>query len=445
MSTANNDNDGKSNPVDGLIQKFSEVLESPRNQIHPPQATTSTNHLVSPDGPCVNGKNWTRQSTVDSIRLTDDDDDDDDEDSDSGEESDLRCGSEYSVSDSDGASDSADEVSSFRRKSIAILRWFKELDQVRQAALFHMLMEDASLPATALVSNHPRVRHLNELEEKKNANSVEYLQKFLISPASSSPETVANFLFKSLPLVDTDQFPPTSSLVLSYLHLVTSTLDLFLSPPVNSMRAAELVSLSLFVPIFSHEQKQHNIRPYASRVHLASGANNLPAVADTVPPFDVSNLPKIEPFSGPGMADVPAYLKSLRLHKYTNIFASIPTLSHFIALTEKQLEDLGVAAKGARKKFVQSLQKLQDRPQQLNAAMNASSPQEAMQVIASVISAPLSIDSPEANLIVRLLLKLKDQVKDTEHEEELKSLVKLCLKQNCWSKQNLIFFLQFDE
>lgn len=444
MSSANNDGDVRINPVDGLIPKFSEVLESPRNQSHLPQATSSTNHLTSPGGPCVNGNNWTRQSTVDSIKLTDDDDDDDDEDSDSGEESDSRCGSEYSVSDSD-ASDSADEVSSFRRKSIAIHRWFKDLDPVRQAALFHMLMEDANLPALALVSNHARVKHLYELEERKNANSVDFLQKFLISSASSSPETVANFLFKSLPLVDTDQFPPTSSLVLSYLHLVTSTLDLFLSPPVNSLRAAELVSLCLVVSIFSTEQKKNTIRPYASRVHLATGANNLPAVVDTVPPFDVSNLPKIEPFSGPGMADVPAYLKSLRLHKYTNIFASIPTLSHFIALTEKQLEELGVAAKGARKKFVQSLQKLQDRPQQLNAVMNTSSPQEAMQVIASVISAPLSTDSPEANLIVRLLLKLKDQVKGTEHEEELRSLVKLCLKQNCWSKQNLIFFLQFDE
>lgn len=445
MSSASKDNDVKINSVDGLIQKFSEVVESPRHQIHLPQATTSTSHLTIADGTCVNGKNWTRQSTVDSIRLTDDDDDDDDEDSDSGEESDSRCGSEYSLSDSDGASDSADDLSLFRRKSISILKWFKDLDPVRQAALFHMFMEDASLPALALVSNHPRVKHLNQLEERKNANSVECLQKFLISPASSSPATVANFLFKSLPLVDTDQFPPASSLVLSYLHLVTSTLDALLCPPVNPMIAAELVSLSLCVTLFSHEQKQHNIRPYTSRIHLASGANNLPSVNDMVRPFDVSNLPKIEPFSGPGMVDVPAYLKSLRLHKYTNIFASIPTLSHFIALTEKQLEDLGVAAKGARKKFVQSLQKLQDRPQQLNAAMNTNSPAEAMQVIASVISGPLSTDSPEANLIVRLLLKLKDQVKGTEHEEELKSLVRLCLKQNCWSKQNLIFFLQFDE
>lgn len=444
MSSSTNDNNGKVNSVDGLTQKFSEVLDPHRNQVHLTPATTSSNRLTSPETSCVNGNNWTRPSTIDSIRVTDDDDDDDDE-TDSGEESDSRCGcgSECSDSDSDAASDSAeDDSSSFRRKLLSMSAWMRDLDPVRQATAFCLLLDSASLPSLALIANHSKVKKLSEREECSKANSVSYLQEFLTSQASSSRETVADFLFNSLPLVNTDLSPPTSSLVLSYLHLVTSTLDLFLSPPVDTKKAAELVALSMVVPLFSFEQKEAHIRPFASKIHLASGAINLPDIHNASPSFDVSNLPKIAPFSGPGMADVPAYLKSLRLHKYTQIFASVPSLSHFLALTEEQLETLGVAAKGARKKFVQSLQKLRDRPLQLTSALNASSPQEAMQVIASVISAPLSTDLPEVNLIVRLLLKLKDQVTGTEHEKELRPLVNLCLKQSCWSRQNLIFLLQ---
>nr|XP_054759099.1 protein Smaug homolog 1-like isoform X2 [Lytechinus pictus] len=60
-----------------------------------------------------------------------------------------------------------------------------------------------------------------------------------------------------------------------------------------------------------------------------------------------------------GMKDVPTWLKSLRLHKYTYLFESLD-YDEMMALTEKQLEDMDVT-KGARNKIMLSIQKLKER------------------------------------------------------------------------------------
>jgi hypothetical protein len=57
--------------------------------------------------------------------------------------------------------------------------------------------------------------------------------------------------------------------------------------------------------------------------------------------------------------DVPAWLKSLRLHKYSWLFASM-TYEEMLALTEEALEARGVT-KGARHKIVLSVKKLRER------------------------------------------------------------------------------------
>lgn len=62
---------------------------------------------------------------------------------------------------------------------------------------------------------------------------------------------------------------------------------------------------------------------------------------------------------GSGMKDVPSWLKSLRLHKYSHLFAHMP-YEMMLNLTEEQLESMHVT-KGARHKIVLSLQKLKDR------------------------------------------------------------------------------------
>nr|XP_003227869.2 PREDICTED: protein Smaug homolog 1 [Anolis carolinensis] len=62
---------------------------------------------------------------------------------------------------------------------------------------------------------------------------------------------------------------------------------------------------------------------------------------------------------GSGMKDVPAWLKSLRLHKYAALFSQM-TYDEMMALTECQLEAQNVT-KGARHKIVISIQKLKER------------------------------------------------------------------------------------
>ncbi|KAH7716044.1 Sterile alpha motif containing protein [Aphelenchoides avenae] len=61
----------------------------------------------------------------------------------------------------------------------------------------------------------------------------------------------------------------------------------------------------------------------------------------------------------PGMKEVPMWLKALRLHKYTQLFQQM-TYSTMMSMDEQKLEQLQVT-KGARKKILQSLQKLRER------------------------------------------------------------------------------------
>ncbi|XP_030633309.1 protein Smaug homolog 1 isoform X1 [Chanos chanos] len=62
---------------------------------------------------------------------------------------------------------------------------------------------------------------------------------------------------------------------------------------------------------------------------------------------------------GSGMRDVPAWLKSLRLHKYAGLFSTM-TYDEMMSLTEQQLEAQNVT-KGARHKIIISIQKLKER------------------------------------------------------------------------------------
>lgn len=64
-----------------------------------------------------------------------------------------------------------------------------------------------------------------------------------------------------------------------------------------------------------------------------------------------------------GMRDVPTWLKTLRLHKYSYLFTTL-TYEEMLELTEERLADQGVT-KGARHKLALSIAKLQQRYQTL--------------------------------------------------------------------------------
>lgn len=181
-------------------------------------------------------------------------------------------------------------------------------------------------------------------------------------------------------------------------------------------------------PIFSSQQEQPSI--FSPPPSLPSGLNGQGNRQSQGPGTRHADR---EPFSGEGMSGVPQFLKTLRLHKYTDCFALLPSLNAFMNLSESDLESLGVAAKGARKKFCQHLEKLRSRPEtlsQLLLSSNASIEGDILPGIQSALSAgPLCKESKtEINLIVHLLLKVKSVELNPEQNLKLIETIDKCLQ-----------------
>uniref|UniRef100_A0A8C1GHU7 Protein Smaug homolog 1 n=1 Tax=Cyprinus carpio TaxID=7962 RepID=A0A8C1GHU7_CYPCA len=106
-----------------------------------------------------------------------------------------------------------------------------------------------------------------------------------------------------------------------------------------------------------------------------------------------------------GTGNVPAWLKSLRLHKYAGLFSTM-TYDEMMSLTEQQLEAQQVT-KGARHKIIISIQKLKDRQNMLRCLEkdileggNLRAPlQELHQIIQSPIKACSTEESSQRHLL----------------------------------------------
>uniref|UniRef100_A0A7E5A0J9 SAM domain-containing protein n=1 Tax=Panagrellus redivivus TaxID=6233 RepID=A0A7E5A0J9_PANRE len=116
--------------------------------------------------------------------------------------------------------------------------------------------------------------------------------------------------------------------------------------------------------------------------------------ASTSPPnvSYMNPMPQTTMTSYPGMKDVPAWLKLLRLHKYTQMFMRL-SYDEMMALDEDRLEQLGVT-KGARKKILQSVRKLYDRTKELGMLvkeMNGSCPnlRQTIHDLRMILSTPI--------------------------------------------------------
>ncbi|XP_072236058.1 protein Smaug homolog 1 isoform X1 [Leuresthes tenuis] len=94
---------------------------------------------------------------------------------------------------------------------------------------------------------------------------------------------------------------------------------------------------------------------------------------------------------GSGMRDVPAWLKSLRLHKYAALFSTM-TYDEMMSLTEEQLEAQKVT-KGARHKIVISIQKLKERQNLLRSlekdVLEGSNLRNPLQELHQMIMTPI--------------------------------------------------------
>ncbi|XP_051966024.1 protein Smaug homolog 2-like [Xyrauchen texanus] len=102
---------------------------------------------------------------------------------------------------------------------------------------------------------------------------------------------------------------------------------------------------------------------------------------------------------GSGMKDVPAWLKSLRLHKYASLFSQM-TYEEMMILTEQHLESHNVT-KGARHKIALSVQKLRERQSVLKSLekdiLEGGNVRNALQELQQIIITPIkAYPSPAA-------------------------------------------------
>ncbi|XP_022092986.1 protein Smaug homolog 1-like isoform X2 [Acanthaster planci] len=100
-----------------------------------------------------------------------------------------------------------------------------------------------------------------------------------------------------------------------------------------------------------------------------------------------------------GMRDVPSWLKSLRLHKYSGLFQQM-TYDEMMLLNEGKLESMNVT-KGARHKIVLSIQKLKERQLTLynleKDILNDNSPgnlRNALNEVKSMLNTPIKVYEP---------------------------------------------------
>ncbi|XP_056613379.1 protein Smaug homolog 2 [Triplophysa dalaica] len=106
---------------------------------------------------------------------------------------------------------------------------------------------------------------------------------------------------------------------------------------------------------------------------------------------DQSNTRNTFQEDGSGMKDVPAWLKSLRLHKYATLFSQM-TYEEMMILTERHLESQNVT-KGARHKIALSIQKLRERQSILKSLekdiLEGGNVRNALQELQQIIITPI--------------------------------------------------------
>ncbi|KAM9801606.1 protein Smaug homolog 2 [Neosynchiropus ocellatus] len=106
---------------------------------------------------------------------------------------------------------------------------------------------------------------------------------------------------------------------------------------------------------------------------------------------------------GSGMKDVPAWLKSLRLHKYASLFSQM-TYEEMMILTEQHLESQNVT-KGARHKIALSIQKLRERQSVLKSLekdiLEGGNLRNALQELQQIIITPIKAFSTLTSILTR--------------------------------------------
>jgi len=127
-----------------------------------------------------------------------------------------------------------------------------------------------------------------------------------------------------------------------------------------------------------------------------------PPPEPVLPPPPQVTSPSVNATKSPdGMTDVQPWLKSLRLHKYADLFAQM-SYDEMMQLTSDQLDDKNVT-KGARNKIIVNIKKLQERFNQLQSLekeiLGGGSLRSCLMELKSMIQTPIKrFDSSEPSM-----------------------------------------------
>jgi hypothetical protein len=101
-----------------------------------------------------------------------------------------------------------------------------------------------------------------------------------------------------------------------------------------------------------------------------------------------SASPRIEDFDPEMLNDIPAWLRTLRLHKYTACFDGLPW-QEMVVLDDSALESRGIVALGARRRLLRTFE-------HVRKVMGMESPNSATPTTSSLVSGTLPTDQEES-------------------------------------------------
>uniref|UniRef100_A0A667XUI2 Sterile alpha motif domain containing 4B n=1 Tax=Myripristis murdjan TaxID=586833 RepID=A0A667XUI2_9TELE len=276
-------------------------------------------------------------------------------------------------------------------QTVALLSLLKRVSRT-QARFLHICLEHWLADCTEI--------HILEAE----ANNAAIVSQWHQEPK----EKVVSLLLSHLPLLQ----PRNSEAKCEYMKLLQKVLSHTIESSLFVEESRQLLSYALIHPattlddrtslaMWLNHLEEHlssgyppSSRAPSSPYHPRQGSDEWPSSAEALDPGHAWH--DKSPSSSTSPADVPTWLKSLRLHKYASLFSQM-TYEEMMILTEQHLESQNVT-KGARHKIALSIQKLRERQSVLKSLekdiLEGGNLRNALQELQQIIITPIKAYSP---------------------------------------------------
>uniref|UniRef100_A0A8C5A5Q4 SAM domain-containing protein n=1 Tax=Gadus morhua TaxID=8049 RepID=A0A8C5A5Q4_GADMO len=289
------------------------------------------------------------------------------------------------------------------RDQVGILTdWFKGWNECEQTVALLSLLKRATRTQARFL--HICLEHwLADCSEihilEAEANNAAIVNQWHQEPK----EKVVALLLSHLPLLQ----PRNSEAKCEYMNLLQKVLSHTIESSLFVEESRQLLSYALIHPattlddrtslaMWLNHLEEHLSSGYApssrapsSPYHPRQGSDEWPSSADAMDPGHAWH--DQSPSSSTSPADVPAWLKSLRLHKYASLFSQM-TYEEMMILTEHHLESQNVT-KGARHKIALSIQKLRERQSVLKSLekdiLEGGNLRNALQELQQIVITPI--------------------------------------------------------